>query len=182
MLLLQPNRLVQAHDLIDALWRDDPPRTAQNVLQAHVGTLRRALRPSGEAGEPEARTAEEALTLGRARDTLRRLRAAGRARGTRCRGVRGGGRGRRARGAGQSGRGSRVSCDGRSRRWRGAVDAGGAESSAAAGAVARLDELRLGAWEILSELDLRLGGPRDVVADWSRLSGSIRSGNDSTPS
>ncbi len=43
MLLLQPNQLVQARDLIDAPWRDDPPRTAENVLQAHVATLRRAL-------------------------------------------------------------------------------------------------------------------------------------------
>ena len=36
LLLLQPNRVVSTDHLIEALWRDDPPRTAQNVLQAHV--------------------------------------------------------------------------------------------------------------------------------------------------
>ena len=50
LLLLHPNRILSSDDLIDALWRDDPPRTAPNVLQAHVVTLRRALRAGGEAG------------------------------------------------------------------------------------------------------------------------------------
>ncbi|MBI3745855.1 MAG: winged helix-turn-helix domain-containing protein, partial [Chloroflexi bacterium] len=48
LLLLHPNRVISADDLIDALWRDDPPRTAPNLLQAHVGSLRKALRAGGD--------------------------------------------------------------------------------------------------------------------------------------
>jgi DNA-binding winged helix-turn-helix (wHTH) protein len=134
LLLLHPNRVLSSNDLIDALWRDNPPRTAPNVLQAHVVSLRRALRAGGEAivarletrlsgyrlrVEPqeldselfEAEVADaERLAPGNpaaAVDALRRALA----------------------------------------RWRGAVEAGGTESSVAAGAIARLEELRLGASE-----------------------------------
>jgi Bacterial transcriptional activator domain len=50
-------------------------------------------------------------------------------------------------------------------RWRGAVDAGGTESAAAAGTVTRLEELRLGGSETLAELNLRLGRAREAAAD-----------------
>jgi predicted ATPase/DNA-binding SARP family transcriptional activator len=159
LLLLQPNRVVSTDHLIEALWRDDPPRTAQNVLQAHVVTLRRALRagdgdgaalvtrlethPAGyllrvEPGELDAdlfgvevADAERlaAGAPGAATDLLRRALA----------------------------------------RWRGDIDAGGAESSAAAGAVARLEEQRLAAIEALAELNLQLGRAREVAADLEPL-------------
>jgi predicted ATPase/DNA-binding SARP family transcriptional activator len=156
LLLLHPNRVLSSNDLIDALWRDNPPRTAPNVLQAHVVSLRRALRAGGEAivarletrlsgyrlrVEPqeldselfEAEVADaERLAPGNpaaAVDDLRRALA----------------------------------------RWRGTVEAGGTESSVAAGAIARLEELRLGASETLAELNLRLGRARDVAADLEPL-------------
>lgn len=156
LLLLHPNRVLSPDDLIEDLWRDNPPRTAPNVLQAHVVSLRRALRAGGEAlvarlethpsgyrlrVEPQELDAEvfeaevadaERLAPGdpvAAVDDVRRALA----------------------------------------RWRGTIDAGGLESSAAAGAITRLEELRLGASETLAELNLRLGRARDVVADLELL-------------
>jgi predicted ATPase/DNA-binding SARP family transcriptional activator len=156
LLLLHPNRVLSSNDLIDALWRDNPPRTAPNVLQAHVVSLRRALRGGGEAivarletrlsgyrlrvepqeldselFEAEVADAERFATGNPAAavDDLRRALA----------------------------------------RWHGTVEAGGTESSVAAGAIARLEELRLGASETLAELNLRLGRARDVAADLEPL-------------
>ena len=42
-LLLHANEVVSDERLTDALWGDDPPETARNVLQAHVSQLRKAL-------------------------------------------------------------------------------------------------------------------------------------------
>jgi DNA-binding SARP family transcriptional activator len=52
VLLLHSNKVVPAESLIDLLWGDNPPRTANNVLQAHVAGLRRRLRDAAprEAG------------------------------------------------------------------------------------------------------------------------------------
>ena len=47
-LLLQPNRVVSTHRLIDAVWGDDPAETAANALQVHISKLRKAL--GGPAG------------------------------------------------------------------------------------------------------------------------------------
>ena len=46
-LLLRPNSVVSAEHLIDAIWGDEAPRTARNVLQAHVAHLRKVLRAAG---------------------------------------------------------------------------------------------------------------------------------------
>jgi predicted ATPase/DNA-binding SARP family transcriptional activator len=156
LLLLHPNRVLSPDDLIDALWRDNPPRTAPNVLQAHVVSLRRALRAGGEGlitrletqpsgyrlriepqeldselFEAEVADAERLAPSdpGTAVDDLRRALA----------------------------------------RWRGTVEAGGTDSSVAAGVITRLEELRLGASETLAELNLRLGRARDVASDLEPL-------------
>src|SRR5437763_5421134 len=62
-LLLEANRVVSSDRLVEALWEDDPPPTAQKVLQVYVSQLRKVLgrdrletRPPGyllrvEAGE-----------------------------------------------------------------------------------------------------------------------------------
>ena len=42
-LLLEANRVVSQDRLIEALWEDDPPETAQKALQVHVSQLRKAL-------------------------------------------------------------------------------------------------------------------------------------------
>src|SRR5438105_12222948 len=43
MLLLEANRVVSSDRLIDALWEDEPPETAQKALQVYVSQLRKLL-------------------------------------------------------------------------------------------------------------------------------------------
>jgi DNA-binding SARP family transcriptional activator len=45
LLLVQAGQPVPLHHLIDALWGDDPPERAVNVVHRHVGALRRLLEP-----------------------------------------------------------------------------------------------------------------------------------------
>jgi len=156
MLLLHPNRVLSPDDLIDALWRDNPPRTAPNVLQAHVVSLRRALRaggerlvtrletqPSGYRLRVEPQELDSELFEAAVADAQRLAPTdPGRAVAELRLGLRG---------------------------WRGTVDAGEKDSSAAAGAITRLEELRLGACETLAELNLQLGRARDAVADLEPL-------------
>ncbi|MCK2240511.1 MULTISPECIES: BTAD domain-containing putative transcriptional regulator [unclassified Crossiella] len=47
-LLLNPNRLVPAETLVDALWPQSPPRSAVPNLRTYVSTLRSSLRAGGE--------------------------------------------------------------------------------------------------------------------------------------
>ena len=42
-LLIETDRFVSRDRLIDELWGDDPPATAENALQAQVAALRRLL-------------------------------------------------------------------------------------------------------------------------------------------
>src|SRR4051794_3585610 len=42
-LLLEPNRVVSRDRLVDVLWDDAPPATAQKALQVHVSQLRKLL-------------------------------------------------------------------------------------------------------------------------------------------
>src|SRR5579884_3231476 len=44
-LLGRPGETVSTDRLIDELWGDDPPETAQNTLQVYVSQLRRSLGP-----------------------------------------------------------------------------------------------------------------------------------------
>jgi WD40 repeat protein/DNA-binding SARP family transcriptional activator len=44
-LLLHPNQVVSANDLIDQVWGEDPPDTARKTLQGYVTHLRHALGP-----------------------------------------------------------------------------------------------------------------------------------------
>lgn len=43
ILLARAGRVVPTEDIVDALWGDDPPATAQQSLHSHVSRLRRAL-------------------------------------------------------------------------------------------------------------------------------------------
>src|SRR5262245_9902019 len=43
VLLLDPNHVVSTNRLIDALWEDEPPRTAGKALQVYVSELRKQL-------------------------------------------------------------------------------------------------------------------------------------------
>jgi transcriptional regulator with XRE-family HTH domain len=54
LLALRANRLVHREAVIDAVWGQDPPATAVNLVQSYASRLRRALNPtpapSGEGG------------------------------------------------------------------------------------------------------------------------------------
>ena len=43
LLIARAGRVVPADDLIEALWRDEPPRTAERTLVSYVSRLRREL-------------------------------------------------------------------------------------------------------------------------------------------
>ena len=54
LLLLRANEVVSTDALVDGLWGEDPPQTADKALQMHVSQLRKLLEPTrdrGEAGE-----------------------------------------------------------------------------------------------------------------------------------
>ncbi|MEU4169323.1 BTAD domain-containing putative transcriptional regulator [Streptomyces sp. NPDC026665] len=70
VLLTRPNAPVSVEELTDAVWPDDPPRTARKNLQAYVSTLRRVLDPDdlgrlshGPGGYVLHLTAEECDSL-----------------------------------------------------------------------------------------------------------------------
>ncbi|MBV2353905.1 tetratricopeptide repeat protein [Streptomyces sp. J2-1] len=44
-LLAQPGRSVAVHEIVAALWEDEPPDSAVNVVHRHIGALRRLLEP-----------------------------------------------------------------------------------------------------------------------------------------
>lgn len=47
VLLLHPNAVVSVDRLIEAVWGDDPPRTAEHSIQIYVSELRKAFDPDG---------------------------------------------------------------------------------------------------------------------------------------
>ncbi|AEY85420.1 regulator [Streptomyces hygroscopicus subsp. jinggangensis 5008] len=50
LLLARAGQPVTTHEIVDVLWGQDPPDTAVNVIQRHVGALRRLLEPDLPAG------------------------------------------------------------------------------------------------------------------------------------
>ena len=81
-LLSCPNRLVTIDVLTEAVWRDEPPRTARKNVQVYVSTLRTLLDPGGEdrivydCGGYRLRVEREELDLLRFEDLVRAGRAA----------------------------------------------------------------------------------------------------------
>jgi DNA-binding SARP family transcriptional activator len=51
LLLARANHVVPTEDLIQGLWGDEPPPTAEKSLQAHVVRLRDALEPDRPCGQ-----------------------------------------------------------------------------------------------------------------------------------
>src|SRR3954470_22432912 len=51
ILLIEANRVVSSDRLIDALWEDAPPETAQKALQVYVSQLRKANRQGPPADD-----------------------------------------------------------------------------------------------------------------------------------
>lgn len=68
MLALRANHVVSVDQLIDAVWRDDPPPTARGQIQTSISTLRRLL---GDAGMPDTiRTRSSGYVLELTEDDL----------------------------------------------------------------------------------------------------------------
>ena len=156
LLLLRAGRVVTTDQLVDALWNDEPPRSAVQTIRAYVSRLRRALaeetdpRPrlrseaSGyllrvEPGELDARTFEVAALAGR------RLAA----------------RGEWAAAADELAGGLGL--------WRGPALAGLAGFPALEAEAERLEELRQGALTDRLEADLALGRHAEVIPELEGL-------------
>lgn len=152
ILLLNPNEVISADRLVDALWGDHPPDSARKLVQVYISQLRSAL------------GAEEIQTVGqgyRIRVTPMGLDAA---RFDRMR--------RDGRGALTSGNAELALA--LSRRalalWHGPALADVADEPYAAAEAARLDELRLECAEDELEAELALGRHEEVVPRLQRLS------------
>ena len=154
-LLARANTVVTADALIEGVWADAAPRSAQRTLQAYVARLRRALQP---AGGPDAIlvTAGSGYRLHVTADECDALRFEQLAR----------------QGAGQL----RRSDDGAARSLRQALDLWRGEAFAEFDAVEccraegrRLGELRLVALEARLDADLDAGQAAELVAELELL-------------
>ncbi len=148
-LALDPDRVVLGSQLIDAVWDEDPPAGATNALQSLVSRLRRLL-----PGVVETHPAGYRLALDpEAVDAVRfeSLATAGRSELARD-----------PRRAGQTLREALAL-------WRGPALADAATARFAAAAVARLEELHLGALEDRIDADLATGGHDTVLAELDEL-------------
>ncbi len=143
MLLLEAGRVVSSERLIDAIWGDEPPRTATTSLQNSISQLRKRLgadilvtRPPGY----ELRIEPEQLDLALCRRWLEEARGAEPAR-----------RGELLRAALEL--------------WRGPALAELANEPFASGEVARLEELRLTVVEQRLDADIAAGRHAEVIGE-----------------
>ena len=141
MLALEAGSTVSAEHLIDGLWGDAPPATANKLVQLYVSQLRKAMAPFGENGLIATHGAGYELRVGRDHvDAARfeRLLAQGAA--------------REALGL-----------------WRGPALADVAKEPFAALEVRRLEELRTAALEVALDQDLEAGRHREVLPELDAL-------------
>ncbi len=154
LLLLHANETVSSERLIDELWGEGPPATAAKTLQAHVSRLRKAL--AGGADGPivthghgyELRVGPDDV------DSHRFERLLGEARAELAEG--------RPAGA------SRL-LESALALWRGPPLADLAYEPFAQAEIARLEDLRVAAQELLVEASLALGRHADVIGELERL-------------
>jgi DNA-binding SARP family transcriptional activator/DNA polymerase III delta prime subunit len=155
LLLLQADRAVPVDQLVEALWSDRPPHSARNQIQACVSQLRRRLTDAGAPGdvivtEPigyRLRVDLRQVDVHEFRALLREARAAVAA-----------GRYSEARD------GYRAAVE----LWRGPVLAG-IDSVEVARTAAALDEEHAQALQERIEVELRLGGAGELVAELTDL-------------
>jgi DNA-binding SARP family transcriptional activator len=152
VLLLHANETLSADRLIDELWGDHPPPTAAKTVQVYISRLRKALGGDGMVATREhgyeLRLEEDQLDASR----FERLVAEGRAELA---------EGRAARAA--------STLEGALALWRGAPLADLAFEPSVQREITRLEDLHLGALELLSEAELALGQHAHLVERLERL-------------
>ncbi len=137
LLALNAGTVVPQSRLVDALWGEDPPRTAVRSLHSHVSRVRQALQSCGLGDVLLTREPGYVLTLGRDQVDVHLFEDA-------------------VRGATANGDGVDVLRAGL-RLWRGDALADGDPAGWAAAEVERLHEARLAAVEELWDAELRAG-------------------------
>jgi len=145
---------VSTGGLVDALWGDDPPRTATKTLQNYVLRVRRAL---ARAGGPAVVTLPDGYCLRAAPDVVDAMLAESLI-----------GAGRRKL-AGGDAAGAATLLKRALGLWRGPALGEFADRPFAAAEALRLEELREAAQEDLFEAELALGGHHEVVGDLEAL-------------
>jgi DNA-binding SARP family transcriptional activator len=151
ILLLEAGRVVSSDRLIDLLWGERPPPTAQKALQLYVGRLRRVLGP----GRIATAAPGYVLHAGPEEIDVRRFEALV-------------ARGRRAMAEGDAGAAARSLREALGL-WRGPALPDAARDGVLQPEALRLEELRLGAIEDRIAADLELGRHAELVAELERL-------------
>ena len=159
LLLLHANETVTADWLIDELWGERPPVAAAKTLQVHISRLRKALggEDGGAAGPITTRDRGYRLEIDPERLDAHRFKslvAKGRAELAADRPER-----------------AAAALDSALVLWHGAPLADLAYETFAQAEIARLDELRIGALELLMEAKLALGRHAEVVEELEPLVG-----------
>src|SRR4051794_5930799 len=150
-LLLNANQVVSSDRLIDALWGEEPPATAQKALQMHVSQLRRLLEPDllvTQSPGYELRLDDDELDLRQFEAVVAEARAAA--------------------AAGRPEDASALLRDALSL-WRGPALADLTFEQFLQPEIARLEELHHSALEDCIDADLELGRHAELVADLEAL-------------
>jgi basic membrane lipoprotein Med (substrate-binding protein (PBP1-ABC) superfamily)/DNA-binding SARP family transcriptional activator len=158
LLLVHRNDVVPLDRIVDELWAEPPPKTAEQVVRVYVSNLRKALEPAGSDGPPQViltrgngyllRTGPDEVDV----DRFEALRAEG----------------RRLLAAGKAVEAADALGDAISL-WRGAPLQDFAYEEFATAEIARLEELRLATLEDLFDAQLAAGRDPEFVADLGQL-------------
>src|SRR4051812_1985992 len=153
MLLLRPNELVPADQLIEDLWEGEPPPTASKTLQVHISRLRHALAEGRNGDADPVVTTRGGYMLRVERDQVDALRFQALA----------------SEGTAALVEGAHARASARLRSalgmWRGGALADFTYSSFAQDAIARLEGLRLVALEAAVEAELALGRHAELIPE-----------------
>jgi DNA-binding SARP family transcriptional activator len=150
LLALHAGTVVPITRLVDALWGDDPPRTAVKTLHSHVARIRQAL---GACGFPPVlETVGQGYALALAPDSVDAQRFI-----------------RQVREAGNNPRRAVETLRAALELWRGEAFTGAELTGWAVREADRLHELRLSAQEDLWDAELRLGRHDEAVRELPRL-------------
>ncbi|MEU6428167.1 BTAD domain-containing putative transcriptional regulator [Microbispora sp. NPDC046973] len=159
LLLLNAPHVVPLDQLIDRLWRDEPPSSATGTLQAYISHLRRTLEPRRSPRSPARvlRTREPGYLLDIEPDQVDAERFCGAAEAAHA-----------ALAAGRAEEAERILGPALAL-WRGEPLADLADEPFARSTVARLSETRLHALTVRAEAWLALGRAAEVTVEVERL-------------